>query len=667
MERHITHNISSISSEAQYPQNKRDTISSSSSSLSEQKYFEKNKSEIEWSKIIANNNTISNRIINEEEINITNKSFEEKPKEKNNNDKLMDKQNKNKGKNSKSKSKSKEKYNLNNKLKNKNKRSKNKNIKQKYSGDKYKILDNGIILKNLNNFKKDPKSESPSQFNYFYITNKNKNNNKDNRLKFINDNNRNNDKIILPKFINQNNNNNLNLLLKSGENEKLDTFHIMYIKRPNRAFFTKICKYKNNKIKSKEYKKINNSSIAQTSIGIYSKNLPNSSRLTPVTTLIEPHRLKEKSKTLVRNKYPPIIDDNNNFDKNLVSLSTNSIKKLSANSNASMNFSKSNNIINNHLKKRPLSSINIDRKGKIDQKAFKNESTNINTYNKSHNIPKTKFITSVLNTKSSKIETEKNIIYENINFKNQFKELKNAFEIYDYNTNSNYIPSLNAYENKDNNFKFNTVREYQSNINIINKDTNNKKKEIMKNRKLNSAKVKNTSYHLFYPKEISPLYDCKYSKKFEDEKQNKPSTICRKCGYQKHFGNEKNCPICITKKEQNNLREEKLSNKHYYFPFKDKYDYNYSMQNSFRRHNHSYNTMNTEKLSSNIHNHCKFISVRKENGFGSFYNPFNLNNVISSPNIIKKRITKKENNYIEMIKSRSNIYDKYDVVEKYFE
>ena len=81
MEPHITHNLSCSSSEAQYPLNIKDDNSSSSSS-SPQIYFEKNKSQIEWSKIIINNNshTISNRIMNEEEINITNKSYEEIPR-----------------------------------------------------------------------------------------------------------------------------------------------------------------------------------------------------------------------------------------------------------------------------------------------------------------------------------------------------------------------------------------------------------------------------------------------------------------------------------------------------------------------------------------------------------------------------------------------------------
>ena len=682
MEPHITHNLSCSSSEAQYPLNIKDDNSSSSSS-SPQIYFEKNKSQIEWSKIIINNNshTISNRIMNEEEINITNKSYEEIPREEEKKEKKINKKNKSTSK-SKNKSKNIDKEKFYNKIKTKNNRS-NKKLIKKYFGNKYKVLDNGILLKNLNNFKKDPKSKSPSEFNYFYISKKNSNNNnndKDNQLKQINNNNNEEnkiqDKITPPKDINQTNEKNLNLRLNnnSEEKERKDTFHVIYIKRPKRAFFTKVCKYKASKpIKEKEYKKLSYSSFAQTSIGINSKNAPNSSRITPVPMIIIPQRQKEKSKTLVRNKTSSINDDNNNLDNKLISLSTTSLKKITSNSNVSLNFSKSinNNIINNNLKKRPLSSINIIRKVKpIKQNISKKNNFKYN--NKSPNIQKIRFISSVLDNRTNKVREDnfqfKNgIIYENINFKNQFKELKKDFEIYDYNTNSNYIKSSNTFENKLYSDNFNTVRECPNNI--IQKIKYHRKQEIIKKRKLNSAKVKNTSYHLFYPKEISPLYDYKYTKQFEDEKQNKPNNFCRKCGYQKHFGNERTCPLCVTLKEQNHLKEEQLDNKKYYFPFKNKYEnkYHHSKQNSFRKHNNSFNTLAIDKIVNNNNHHCKFINIRKENCPRSFYNPFNINNVISSPNYYQKQSNKEDINYREIIKSRSNIYDKYDVVEQYFE
>ena len=118
MEPHITHNLSCSSSEAQYPLNIKDDNSSSSSS-SPQIYFEKNKSQIEWSKIIINNNshTISNRIMNEEEINITNKSYEEIPREEEKKEKKINKKNKSTSK-SKNKSKNIDKEKFYNKIKN---------------------------------------------------------------------------------------------------------------------------------------------------------------------------------------------------------------------------------------------------------------------------------------------------------------------------------------------------------------------------------------------------------------------------------------------------------------------------------------------------------------------------------------------------------------------
>ena len=125
-------------------------------------------------------------------------------------------------------------------------------------------------------------------------------------------------------------------------------------------------------------------------------------------------------------------------------------------------------------------------------------------------------------------------------------------------------------KNKD----FKTYREESDNI--IKRNFQGCKKIT---RKLNSAKVRSNSYLKFYPKEISPLYG--YRNKFEDEKQNRPN-YCSRCEYQKHFGNEKNCPICVTIKEQNQLREESLSNKKYYFPFKDKYETNNYSINTFR-------------------------------------------------------------------------------------
>ena len=78
-------------------------------------------------------------------------------------------------------------------------------------------------------------------------------------------------------------NNNLEKLLKINEEKKNDSFHIIYIKKPNRSFMTKICQYKNHKHKKDRlFKKLNSSSA------INDKKNPKSCRLTPVSTISKP-------------------------------------------------------------------------------------------------------------------------------------------------------------------------------------------------------------------------------------------------------------------------------------------------------------------------------------------------------------------------------------------
>ena len=83
---HNTHNLSYTSSEAQYNLNNK-----TSSSSSEEECIEGNKSQNEWSKIIRCNSSkaITNGILSESEINITNKSYED-----NKENKLINKSNK---------------------------------------------------------------------------------------------------------------------------------------------------------------------------------------------------------------------------------------------------------------------------------------------------------------------------------------------------------------------------------------------------------------------------------------------------------------------------------------------------------------------------------------------------------------------------------------------
>ena len=510
------------------------------------------------------------------------------------------------------------------------------------------MLDNGIIVKHLTKLKKEI---SPViKMNHFLISKDEKNKN----LQLLN-----NERNI------NNNNNNINTFYPSFRHVKKDSFQLMFIKRPNRSFFTKICKYKKTKYKkNKSFKKLNHSSSAQTTIGVPSKNYAYSSRITPMTTLIVPKKEKERSKSLIRNKNNQVIDISEN---KLFSLSTTSVKKLSVNSNGSLYFNKSNNILmNNNLKKRPLSSINIPR-NEIDKnlKYSKIDNFDITTYNKSYNVTKTRPISSMMNSQVNqsdrmKIDNNEIIIYENANFMNQFKELKNAFETFEdnniNNNNKNYF-NKNNFIIKENNFNnnhyYNTLRE-------------NHNKEIIKSRKLNSAKLNKTSYHHFYHKEISPLYQLEYQNKYEDEKQSKQNKYCNNCGYQKHFGNEKNCPICITLKEQNKLREKKLSNKYYYFPFKDKYEINNSFHTSFKRNKNSFMNFTTEKILDNNNFYQKYININKGNK-NSFNNTINLNNMYNSPRNLRKKFIENKMKYKEMKRNRSNIYNEYDAVQKYFE
>ena len=220
MEIHNTHNVSDSSSEPIYHNNNE-----SSSSSSNKEYLIKNESENEWSKIIKNNSSkmLNNGLISERDINITNRSYEDKSKIQN---------------------KKKNKFKLKRKYKNKNFKYFNlKNAKKNQIGinyyyqGKYKILNNGIIVKNLNQFKNNDKN--PIQINPS-LSNK--------------------EKFTLVKK---------NCFLPKYQNSQKNSFHIIYIKRPTRSFITKICKYK--KIKSKkikEFKKLNHSSSTQTTSSV---------------------------------------------------------------------------------------------------------------------------------------------------------------------------------------------------------------------------------------------------------------------------------------------------------------------------------------------------------------------------------------------------------------
>ena len=275
--------------------------------------------------------------------------------------------------------------------------------------------------------------------------------------------------------------------------------------------------------------------------------------------------------------------------------------------------------------------------------------------NKSSKKFKARPMSSIMNTKikprsSKKVEEKENIIYENANFVNQFKELKNAFDICE----NNKINNDDKFVNKINGYNF---------IDFYNKFRDIKNRKIIKERQFNSIKLNKTSYNHFFLNGIKSLYNFDI-KNINEEENNK---FCRNCGYQKHFGNEKICPVCIALKEQYHKREEKSSNKYYYFPFKEKYEGSYSMQTSFRKTKYNFNDIKIGKILNNNNNfYLKYININKDNK-NSFNKSFYLNSIFASPiNKIRKKIMKNKSKNKSKKKNRSLIINKYDVIKKYF-
>ena len=608
MDRHYTHNISCSSSEIQH---EKYLNNGNSSSSSDKNNIEKNKSPNEWSKLllIDRSKRTSNDVINEEEINITVKSFGENKKD-----------NENKG-NLKGKKKVKKKFHY------------------KYLGKNCIMLSNGIIVKNV----KLKKEEKPKmKMNQFIIArpknNKDNNNNLNSMIK----------KAFIPDIYNNKNETNagshLELLLKQKEERaKLGCFQMIYIKRPNRSFITKICKYKNQNSKSfKQIKKLNSN------LGIYNKKRLNSAGVSPVRIAA---RQKSIPKTKLQ-KNKPIMNDN--CDTKLGTLSTTTYKKNTMISNASALLNKSNNYLsnirltnnalsnnNNKNKKRPLSSFNVVRNEvNINIRSTKVDNYDINTtYNKSSNLQKTKMVSTILIDSKEYPGEINNMMFNNKDFMNQFKELKNDFELYG-NKNNNNLNILKTFEDKKNQ-AYKKKPEY-----MMIEDNNNEDRII---RKINTSKFKGNSYHKFYPKELSPLFNYKNRNNFEDEKQNKQLNWCIKCGYKKHFGNEKNCPICLMIKEQNHLKEENLSNKKYYFPLKFKFDKNNYAQKTFRKY---------ENYENNINN--LFNPKNEDENFKSH----NINYIFSTPN--NMNFQKNKNNK-DLKRSKSGIIDDYYFLQEYFD
>ena len=504
-------------------------------------------------------------------------------------------------------------------------KTKEKSEKKERQKDKFTVLENGIVVKKINQQKEDDENE---------ISN-------DQKIKKMKDN------IIKEYFSHYNN-----------------TKNPMIIKKPQRGFITKINRHKSrrkDRLKNKHFlKKGTNNNIQTASLGNYNKLSLKTGQSTYSNNDMK--RQNTKSRTILINRNQNNL---NKLDDKFSSLSTITAKKLAINNNSNLFFSGNISNKNNIVKKRPLSSYNIIKKEiDINLKSSKLESS---FYNKSFSIQKTGQISSIINANINhkNKNKRKKIIYENKNFLNDLKDLKNAFELSD----NNIIIS----NNKNSDLNINTFSERTNKTNKMNKiitkhnsENNNIDAFSIKTRKLNSAKVRGKSYEYFYPRDPTPLF-IEFNNRQKDNNEIKiqnENNICNKCGYKRHFGCEKDCPICINIKEKNKIKEKKLSNLNYYYPFKDKNSTTNSIHNSFRNNNSN----NSHKIKQII-NHdsfINFINIKLENmlPMDYYFNPFYSNSIHTTLNK-KKRV--RMNSAKQIRGDKSNIYNKYNALHKYFE
>ena len=596
MKNHNTHNLSVISSETCSYKNETNSIQSTY-----KEYLEENKVKNEWSKLLKKTSSQkdSNRIINEDEIDITKNYYEKQSSQPNEKDE------------------------------------KNNNIESRvpdYLKGKYHYLDNGIILRDVNKTKNSNKNKIKLT-SFFIQKEKDNNNNEDNKIKNV-------------------------LSKKIKMLEEKSSFQIKCIKKPDLSFITKIIKSSKLKpVKIKKYKKFNSSNSSSLKSNSYRFNnisRPFSDRVIPIPKMVLTK--KEENKNLLNKIAKAKInlnDNNNNSYNKMGSLSTISPQKLSINSYKSLSDAKSNN---NYLKKknkfknRPTSSITQEI---VEQnnKNLKNDNFEITSYVKSsYNKFKTRPVSSMMNSKNNqknkiKINVEEKMIYDNENFIKEFNELKECFK--SYKSNNKITQILNF--SKPNCYS----REYQKNAKRQNKII----------RKSNSERIKNDDFYDFHPKDIIPLHNFEFKSYCENERQNKRNHLYKSFEYRKHYGNENSCPICVTIREQNHLREEKCSNKYHYFPFKDKFESINSQQNSININNYNYiNNYTSEQIFKNCYNTISLNNSKKHNLLTTF-NPFYLNNIYNSPKRTKKDMIRCK---IKHKNSLSKII-KYNIIHKYFE
>ena len=448
--------------------------------------------------------------------------------------------------------------------------------------------------------------------------------------------------------------------------------------KPNRSFITKEYIYKANK-KSENFTKTTteiknkNTNIKNRSTINYSINqttsVGNCNKITVKSRISSASSAYPKlNRQRPKSSYKPLLDRNKNskkLDDKYSSISSITTKKNNMPNNTNLFIS--NTISkNNKFNNRPKSSYNIIKK-EIDLN-LKSSKIENSFYNQSYSIQKTCQISSIMNSKNignkykmdsqsqiifNNYKNKKEIIFDNKNFFNDLKELKNAFQLSD---NNNNINNENLFSSRNNKIDYkNNSENFEKNL------------LALKRRKLNSAKVKGRSYNAFYSKDPSPLF-IEFSKKnYFNENNN--DNFCSKCGYKKHFGNEKNCPLCISLRENNKKREQQTTNLNYYYPFKNKNENNNSFQNSFRS-NSSINSNNKNKQITKNDNFRKFIRVKMENllPLDCYYNPFKINYMNNK--IVKKKNIKdnlRVNSALDIGNYNDKIFNKYNALQKYFE
>ena len=602
MKNHNTHNLSVISSETCSYKNETNSIHSTY-----KEYLEVNKVKNEWSKLIKKTSSQkdSNRIINEDEIDITKNYYENQSA-------------------------------INSGQPNEKDEKNNNNIESRvpdYLKGKYHFLDNGIILRDVN--KANNSNKNKIKLTSFFIQQKknNNNNNKDNKTKNI-------------------------LSRKIKMLEEKSSFQIKCIKKPDLSFITKVIKSSRLKpVKIKKYKKFNSNSSSLKANSYRFNNIykPFSDKLIPIPKMVLSK--KEENKNLLKKIAKAKInlnDNSNNSYNKMGSLSTISPQKLSINSYKSLSDAKSNSNYlkkKNKIKNRPTSSITQEI---VEQnnKNLKNDNFEITSYVKSsYNNFKTRPVSSMMNSKNYqknkiKINVEEKMIYDNENFIKEFNELKECFKSNDSNNKITQILNFS----KPNNY---SCREFQKNSKRQNKII----------RKSNSERIKNDDFYDFHPIDIIPLHNFEFKNSFENETQNKRNHLYKSFEYRKHYGNENSCPICVTIREKNHLREEKCSNKYHYFRFRDKFESINSQQNSININNYNYiNNYTSEQIFKNCYNTINLNNSKKNNLLTTF-NPFYLNNIYNSPRRTKKDIIRCK---IKHKNSLSKII-KYNIIHKYFE